>query len=158
MAGTWCVTSWNICVGVIQRELGRQHSVSSGLAKALALPAHASTPARHPNIVKCYQHGEWLLYSSREEQNQAAPPPLPRFRFPGTGLQLPTGLTTYKTARPASCQIGRGGSPRNMGTRGAETSSPELLVAWRGAHNSEAHGPKKPRGTLSGGGKVHRRG
>jgi len=67
-------------------------------------------------------------------------------------------LTTYKTARPASCQIGRGGSPRNMGTRGAETSSPELLVAWRGAHNSEAHGPKKPRGTLSGGGKVHRRG
>jgi hypothetical protein len=59
-------------------------------------------------------------------------PPLPRFRFSGAGLQLPTRLTAYKTARPASCQEGRGGNPRNMGMHGTETGSPELLVSWRG--------------------------
>ena len=59
-------------------------------------------------------------------------PPLPCFCFPGADLQLPTGFTTYKTVRPVSCQIGRGGSPCNTGTRSAETGSPELLVAWRG--------------------------
>src|ERR1700761_997006 len=68
-------------------------------------------------------------------------PPLPRFHFPGAGLQLPTGLTTYKTARPASCHIGRGGSPHNMGTRGAETGSPELSVAWRGLTTQGPVGP-----------------
>jgi hypothetical protein len=72
---------------------------------------------------------------TKEERNQGSAhfnlPPLPRFHFLGAGLQLPTGLTTYKVAWLASCQIGRGGSPRNMGTRGIETGSPELLVTWR---------------------------
>lgn len=38
------------------------------------------------------------------------PPPTspPRFRSLRAGLQLSTGLTTYKMARPASCRIGRG--------------------------------------------------
>jgi hypothetical protein len=73
---------------------------------------------------------------TKEERNQGSAhfdlPPLPRFHFPGAGLQLPTGLTTYKMAWLASCRIGRGGSPRNTSKRGAETGSPELLAAWRG--------------------------
>ncbi|KAH9012353.1 hypothetical protein EDB84DRAFT_1444733 [Lactarius hengduanensis] len=67
----------------------------------------------------------------------------------GGSLQLPTGLTIYKTARPASCQVGRGGNPYNTGTHGAETGSPELLAAWRGL---AAQGPRGQRGTLGGDG------
>ncbi|KAI9444411.1 hypothetical protein BJY52DRAFT_1228854 [Lactarius psammicola] len=60
-------------------------------------------------------------------------PPLPRFRFPGTGLQLTTGLTS-SIGEGATCELpnGRGGSPSNtLGTRGTETGSPELSAAWR---------------------------
>ncbi|KAI9444420.1 hypothetical protein BJY52DRAFT_1228863 [Lactarius psammicola] len=59
-------------------------------------------------------------------------PPLPRFRFPGTGLQLTTGLTS--SIEGATCELpnGRGGSPSNtLGTRGTETGSPEISAAWR---------------------------
>jgi hypothetical protein len=73
-------------------------------------------------------------------------PPLPRFHFPGAGLQLPTGLTTYKMAWLASCRIGRGGSPRNTSKRGAETGSPELLAAWRGLAAQESVGQGGQRG------------
>ena len=60
-------------------------------------------------------------------------PPLPRFRFPGTALQLTTGLTS-SIGEGATCELpnGRGGSPSNtLGTRGTETGSPELSAAWR---------------------------
>ncbi|KAI9436523.1 hypothetical protein BJY52DRAFT_1230442 [Lactarius psammicola] len=60
-------------------------------------------------------------------------PPLPCFRFPGTGLQLTTGLTS-SIGEGATCELpnGRGGSPSNtLGTRGTETGSPELSAAWR---------------------------
>ena len=85
-------------------------------------------------------------------------PSLPHFCFLRAGLQLPTGLTTYKMAQPVSCHIGRGGSPCNMGMRGAETSSPELSVAWRGLTTQGPMGPRRLRGMLSRGSKGQRGG
>jgi len=50
--------------------------------------------------------------------------PLPGNRSP-TDHQI--NLLQKESAWPASCQIGRGGSPSNtLGMRSAETSSPEL--------------------------------
>src|SRR6266702_8234655 len=55
--------------------------------------------------------------------------PLPGNRSP-TDHQI--NLLQKESAWPASCQIGRGGSPSNtLGMRSAETSSPEPSAAWR---------------------------
>ena len=43
-----------------------------------------------------------------------------------------------------------------MGMRGAETGSPELSSGLEGTHDSGAHGPSRPRGTLSEGGEAAR--
>jgi len=59
--------------------------------------------------------------------------PLPRSRFPGTGLQLTTGLTS-SIGDGAACELPnrQGGSPSNtLGTHGTETGSPEHSAAWR---------------------------
>src|SRR6266581_513446 len=62
--------------------------------------------------------------------------PLTPPSLPLPGNSSPTdhriNLLQKESARPVSCQIGRGGSPSNtLGTCGAETGSPELLAAWR---------------------------
>src|SRR6266702_1224626 len=62
--------------------------------------------------------------------------PLTPPSLPLPGNRSPTdhriNLLQKESARPASCRIGRGGrSPNTLGTRGAETGSPEFLAAWR---------------------------
>ncbi|KAH9024716.1 hypothetical protein EDB84DRAFT_1440322 [Lactarius hengduanensis] len=62
------------------------------------------------------------------------------------GQEAREGRWAEMTARPASCQAGRGGNPYNTGTHGAETGSPELLAAWRGLAAQEPMGQEAREG------------